>query len=327
MTQQPPNADSQTTAPAADDELVVPQAAAAPRPAAQRPPQDPRLQPDPLRPHRCVDCKRYFAPQEIVNYKGDLVCYHCLEHGPPGMDPRKKQSIMMVGLAMMPIIVFGSFLLYRYVLREPIQRALKPQTYAQQQAAGVNGEGRTNDVGDDPDVKPTYTIEQLDAAVAQLLRADSIGLVEVPAGPDTLSEMIKNVAPHREAWGRFAKLPTDHAAFLHTDLASWSPQPKYIDIVLRSTSDRWGDLRDTLGPAERSTPVSQIDKPVTSLTLVPGDATTSLHKFTGTTWVRYGYLELVLSTDSARGYVRGIRLHVQKFLDSHVPVDSVDPRR
>jgi len=213
----------------------------------------------------------------------------------------------------MPIVIFALFLVYQYALKDSVQRALKPRAYAEQAA---NGDANAAGAGH-AEVMPTFTTEQLDAVVVQLLRADSVQSVEVPAAPNTISEFIRNVAPHREAWRRFAKLPAEHVRCIHADLGAWDPKPRYVDVVLSTVTDRWGELRDTLGPPQSKRPSSRVDNSSVWVDLVTDANQTRLEELTGTTWVRYGYLEIVLSTDTPRAYVRGVRIHTDAFLRSH----------
>ncbi|MDH3582900.1 MAG: hypothetical protein OER86_01655 [Phycisphaerae bacterium] len=279
------------------------------------------------KPYTCVGCGRSFPASGVVNDGGEVVCRECLVLGAPPepMDPQKKRSILAISLAVLPIVLFLLAFVYLQFLQQPFHDWLAKFQDEPPIAAGPNGGKLLPDrdaVGKRID---PGSVRLLDALVSHLLRPGNVLSVGVPVGPDQVGQLIGPVAQRKGPWKKFVGAPADPVGFLRAEFAAWPKLPPHVDILLASTQDGWSVVNEAVGRVrpEQLRAAGGAASSAVAVDLV--EAATDggrLHKLANVFWLQRGYLAVVMSDQPPRGYIRGLRLDPQAFLDAHQDTDG-----
>lgn len=151
------------------------------------------------------------------------------------------------------------------------------------------------------------TLSPLDKFIAMQLRKGNFGHITVPIkGPN--QALAQDLAANKKALDDFIKTPFRPISFLTWNFANRKLLPECMDFQLGDQTVTREKLTNLAGP--------QLGNDHDGTFLEQVEVGSSISRNIQVIWVPYGYVEFAFPKDG--GPLRGMRIHCQKFLASHL---------
>ncbi len=292
------------------------------QPPAQHPPTPGNPPPPPsTQEYICSECAKKFTAESVVNYEGRVVCRRCLGFGPPErkMDSGKRKAILLILLALTPIIAVTVVLAWTPI-KSWVIRTAKP-TLVDSEKDKADPYFPVKDENDKK-IKPGST-RRVDDFLRLVLRTNNVKSIATGAMTADWNDLFLASGSRKTEWERFATNPSKPIEFLNEELPKWKTSPVFIEIELVSKEDQWRMTKEVAGRIDRSdikryNSAEGLLKPIN----LSGSGVSHLFQDKGIYWVRTNYVSIAMSDMDPVGYIRGIRIHTQAFLDAHKPKEE-----
>jgi hypothetical protein len=150
-------------------------------------------------------------------------------------------------------------------------------------------------------------LSPLDQFIAAQLRKGNFGHITVPTkGPN--QALAQDLAAHKKALDDFIKAPLRPISFLTWDFSNRKVLPESMDFQLGDQTVTREKLTNLAGP--------QSGNDHDGIFLEQVEVGSSISRNIQVIWVPYGYVEFAFPKDG--GPLRGMRIHCQKYLVTHL---------